>query len=366
MSTKNKPYTVVAFIGRMQCPHKGHIATIVNAMQYGEKVLVILGSHNSPRTFKNPWTTDERIDMIRSSLTLEQQANVIFAGAEDYLYSDADWFTNVSRIIREAAHAFAFGGEATSAIMALNKDESTYYLNYFKDSMDILPMEEVKVGGADAPSLSATKIRELYFEGYLDFISHVVPTGVMEYLTEFVKTDSYVAVRQEYVDALSYQKMFENAPYGNTNFLTVDNVVIQSGHVLLIQRGESPGKGLWALPGGHLNNNERFLEGAIRELREETGLKVPDKVLRGSIFHEKIFDHPDRSLRCRVKGKKGRTVTMAYGFKLDDAEKLPRVTGQDDAALARWMPLDTVINEMRHMLFEDHWDIIAYMKNRLP
>lgn len=360
----NKKYTICTFLGRMEPPHKGHIATIVNAMQYGDKVLVILGSHHSPRTFKNPWTTKERIDMILASLTLEQQKNVIFAGAEDYMYSDADWFTNVTRIIREAAYEWG-GPNGNAAIMALNKDESTYYLNYFKNSMDVLPMEEFKVGGDDAPSLSATKIRELYFEGYLDFISHVVTPGVLQYLKDFYKTDAYKQIRQEYDDAVAYQKMFANAPYGNTNFLTVDSVVIQSGHVLLIQRGESPGKGLWALPGGHLNNNERFLEGAIRELREETGLKIPEKVLRGSIFHEKVFDHPDRSLRCRVKGKKGRTVTMAFGFKLDDGEKLPKVKGADDAATARWIPLDKVINEMRSELFEDHFDIIVYMANRL-
>lgn len=364
MNAQTKKYNIVAFIGRLEPPHKGHIATIVNAMQYGERVLVILGTHNAPRTIKNPWTTEERIQMILASLTLEQQVNVIFAGAEDYMYSDGDWFTNVSRIIREAAYAYG-GDDATAAIMALNKDETTYYLNYFKDSMDIIPMEEYKVGGDDAPSLSATKIRELYFEGYLDFISQAVSPGTYQFLKDFYQTDAYKQLRQEYDEAVAYQKMFDNAPYGNTNFLTVDSVVIQSGHVLLIRRGQSPGKGLWALPGGHLNNNETFIEGAMRELREETGLKVPEKVLRGSVFHEKVFDHPDRSLRCRIKGKRGRTVTKAFGFKLDDGEKLPRVKGQDDAADARWIPLDKVINEMRSQMFEDHWDIIAYMKNRL-
>ena len=107
------------------------------------------------------------------------------------------------------------------------------------------------------------------------------------------------------------------------------------------------------------------MEGAIRELREETELKVPEKVLKGSIFHEKVFDHPDRSLRCRVKGKHGRTVTMAFGFKLDDAEKLPKVKGSDDAMDARWIPLDVVLGEMRDSLMEDHYDIINYFANRL-
>ncbi|QDJ96392.1 bifunctional nicotinamide-nucleotide adenylyltransferase/ADP-ribose pyrophosphatase [Xanthomonas phage Xoo-sp13] len=302
--------------------------------------------------------------MVIDSLTVEQQARVLFVGAEDFLYSDADWFTNVSRLIRDVAQA-EFGPDARTALIALNKDESTYYLNYFKNSMDMLTMREVKVGGDDAPSLSATKIRELYFEGYLDFISQVVTPGTLNFLKEFYKTEAYAELRTEYDDAVAYQKMFENVPYGNTNFLTVDSIVVQSGHVLLIQRKESPGRGLWALPGGHLNNNERFLDGAIRELREETGLKIPEKVLKGSIFHEQVFDHPDRSLRCRVKGKRGRTVTMAFGFKLDDAEKLPRVKGLDDAAAARWIPLEEVMDTMRDQLFEDHWDLIKRFSNLL-
>ena len=359
-----KHYNLVAFIGRMEPPHLAHIASIMEAFDHADTVLVVLGSAWSPRTVKNPWTVAERTDMILDSIPEEYHHRLQFVGAEDYLYSDTEWFINVTTLIRDVAYD-THGPNASIALLALNKDETTYYLNYFKNSMDIIPMEEIKVGLESAPPLSATKIRELYFEGYLNFCKHVVTPGVFEFLTNWQTTDAYKTVKEEYDDAVKYQKMFENAPYGNTNFLTVDSVVIQSGHVLLIQRGNSPGKGLWALPGGHLNNSETFMEGAIRELREETELKVPEKVLKGSIFHEKVFDHPDRSLRCRVKGKHGRTVTMAFGFKLDDAEKLPKVKGSDDAMDARWIPLDVVLGEMRDSLMEDHYDIINYFANRL-
>lgn len=357
MNANNKIYTIVTFIGRMEPPHNGHIQTIINAMAYGHKVLIILGSHNSARTVKNPWSTSERIEMIEASLNEEQRKRVIFVGVEDNIYSDTEWYTNVSKVVREKT--IEYGGlDGKSAIIAFNKDESTYYLNYFKNYMDILPMNEIKVGDSTTPTLSSTKIRELYFEGYLDFVSQAVTHGTFEYLKKFYSTEAYNIVKQEYDHAVKYQKMFENAPYKNTNFLTVDSVVFQSGHILLVKRGNYPGKGLFALPGGHLNNDERFLDGAIRELREETTLKVPEKVLRGSLFHEQCFDHPDRSLRCRINGKYGRTVTMAFGFKLDDNEELPKVRAADDACEARWIPLDVVVNEMRGMLLEDHWDII--------
>ncbi len=358
-------YNLVVFLGRLEPPHIGHIQTILHAFDHGDQVLMVFGSHDSPRTIKNPFTTAERRDMVLASLPLELQKRIGFVGAEDYLYSDADWFTNVSRIIREFAHD-QFGPDATVAIMALNKDESTYYLDYFKESFDVLPMHEIKVGDDGSQALSATKIRELYLEGYVKFIEPAVTPGTYEFLVNFMKTPEYANLRQEYEDGIKYDKMFENVPYGNTNILTSDAVVFQSGHVLLIQRGDNPGKGLWALPGGHLNNNERFFEGALRELREETSLKVPEKVLRGSVFAKNEFDHPDRSLRCRIKAKKGRSVTMAYGFKLDDSADLPRVKAADDAANARWIPVDVVLNEMRSVLFEDHHAIIKWFVNRLP
>lgn len=364
MNTINKYYDICVFLGRMEPPHKGHLETIIKAFDYADRVLVILGSDKSPRTIKNPWTTDERASMIIASLPLELQKRINFVGAEDYLYSDAEWLSEVTQTIRHTAQAVTLKPDPSIALIAHEKDDTTYYINYFK-FLDIIPMHEVKVGADDAPSLSSTKIRELYFEGYLDFIKHVCPVGVYDFLSSFYKTDTFKELKAEYDDAVKYQKMYENVPYGYTNFLTVDSVVFQSGHVLLIQRGDSPGKGLWALPGGHLNVNERFLDGAIRELKEETELKVPEKVLKGSIFEEKIFDHPDRSLRCRIKGKKGRSVTMAFGFKLDDSEKLPKVKGADDAANARWIPIDIVLNDMRPQLFEDHHSIISYMANRI-
>ena len=130
---------------------------------------------------------------------------------------------------------------------------------------------------------------------------------------------------------------------------TVDGVVVHSGHVLLVERGAQPGKGQWALPGGFVRGDERLLDAVIRELREETRLKLPAPVLRGSLRAQEAFDHPERSLR-------GRTITHAFHFEFQAGE-LPPVKGGDDAAKARWFPLSE-LRAMESQIYEDHFYII--------
>ena len=95
--------------------------------------------------------------------------------------------------------------------------------------------------------------------------------------------------------------------------------------VLLIERGIMPFKGRWAFPGGFIRMDESAEEGAQRELFEETGLQTA--YIRQ--FH--TFSTPDRDPRERV-------ITIAY-FAL---VRISEVRGGDDAAKARWFPLDEV------------------------
>lgn len=95
--------------------------------------------------------------------------------------------------------------------------------------------------------------------------------------------------------------------------------------VLLIERGLEPFKGYWAFPGGFLNMDESAETGALRELREETGLK--EAYIRQ--FH--TFSDPDRDPRERV-------LTIAYYALV----RIQDVKGGDDAARAEWFALDEV------------------------
>lgn len=95
--------------------------------------------------------------------------------------------------------------------------------------------------------------------------------------------------------------------------------------VLLVERGMAPYKGRWAFPGGFLNMDESAEEGALRELKEETGLE--GAYIRQ--FH--TFSAPQRDPRERV-------ITIAYYALV----KMQEVKGGDDASDARWFALDEV------------------------
>lgn len=365
-----KKYKLAVVIGRFEPAHNAHFALFDKALEVAENLAIVLGSHNSPRTIKNPWSSEDRMQMIRASLPVDVSNRVHITWVEDTAYSDAEWVTdvyNTVQLIYDAAYPeemrlSPLDKNKKIAIIAHNKDETTYYLDFFK-AYDAVEIPTVNASD-NGPPISATKIRELYFEGYMNLIGAACPQGVVDFLQNFRDTKEFSELKKEYDDAIKYDARYENVPYGQVNFVTVDSMVVQSGHVLLVKRGQSPGKGLWALPGGHLNINESFIQGAIRELKEETGIKVPEKVLMGSMVYDHVFDHPDRSLRGRLKKKIGRTITRLFVFKLNDSEKLPRVVGSDDACEAWWFTFGEVKN-MRANMFEDHFDMVMHALNRL-
>jgi len=105
----------------------------------------------------------------------------------------------------------------------------------------------------------------------------------------------------------------------------------------LIERGDEPFKGCWAFPGGFMDMDETTEQCAIRELEEETGLKV------SIVYQIGAYSKVDRDPR-------GRTITVAYIAIVDEPLA---VSGQDDAAKAEWFSLSAL-----PQLAFDHYDIM--------
>jgi bifunctional NMN adenylyltransferase/nudix hydrolase len=342
----NRQYELAVYIGRFQPFHVAHQKTIEHGLEIADNVLILVGSAGGPRTIKNPWTYDERAEMIH--MTNNQSERVHTLPLRDYTYDDNKWIRKVGEAVNDIVHVHNLDQDKI-AIVGNDKDHSSFYLNYFPQWKFI----EEPLFPPHGDSIDATKIRRLMFTGDIEFTRGVLPYEVYNaFVTEFIYSTEFALLKKEWYYVQDYKASWATAPFPPI-FTTVDGIVIQSGHILLIQRGEFPGNGLWALPGGFIDENERVRAAVIRELREETKLKIPPKVLDRAIDAIEVFDDPGRSTR-------GRTITHAFRITLDPTQSLPKVKGADDAKHAKWIPLGE-LDGMEDVMYEDHFHIIKHM-----
>ena len=118
-------------------------------------------------------------------------------------------------------------------------------------------------------------------------------------------------------------------PFAVTVDLAVLTVREGALHVLLVERGQEPYAGDWALPGGFLLPDESAETAARRELAEETGL---DDVSGLDLEQLRTYSEPGRDPRMRV-------VSVAFTALLPEP---PEPRGGGDAAQARWLPYGSV------------------------
>ena len=358
-------YDLLVFIGRFQPFHVQHKRIIDVALAKAKKVLVLVGSSGKARTVRNPFTFEERKRMIHDSflaMDLDRDndvdgvtttSRIIIKPLFDKTYNDIAWINQVQHVVKDTAldviNNFGFRAAgldgAKIGLIGASKDHTSYYLKLFPqwDSVNV-PIHSF---------MNATAIREGFLAGTMqkhEIVTNEVTAAVANFMyNDFKNSEHYAQLQRELNHVKKYKKAWEAAPYA-VKHVTVDAVVEQSGHILVVKRRSEPGKGLFALPGGHLEEFERLEDGVIRELKEETKIKVPDPVLRGSIHATHMFDDPHRS-------NIGRVITYAAYIKLADDTKLPKVKGADDAEKAFWMP----IGDMREdMFFDDHFHIVQY------
>jgi len=349
----------LVFIGRFQPFHNGHKAVIDAALEQAKEVVIVVGSSFAARNIRNPFTFEERKAMIDSVYKDEynytgaqgrvKTPRVKVVPVSDYPYDDNKWVNAIQKIVDETVPDAKDVG-----LIGHSKDSTSYYLNIF-------PRWKNHVEVPDVGGINATDIRNFYLGQKalsVDILHKMPPTVFALLAVRWINEPWLDTLNTEFNMIKKYKEAWKAAPFPPT-FMTVDAVVVQSGHILLVERGDMPGKGLWALPGGFLNQDETMLNGAIRELKEETKIKVPVPVLKGSVKESKTFDAPNRSSR-------GRTITQAFLIDLGVGE-LPKVKQRrdpndpdDDAEEAFWVPFNKVKQDK---MFEDHYAIIDCCMN---
>jgi len=109
--------------------------------------------------------------------------------------------------------------------------------------------------------------------------------------------------------------------------VTVDAAIFRYNgddlEVLLIERGNYPFEGMWALPGGFLDMDETLEEAIVRELEEETGLL--------NVNLKQLF-----AFSTLGRDPRGRTITITFYGTVDMNNS--KVKAGDDARNAKWFP----------------------------
>ncbi|MFZ2987316.1 bifunctional nicotinamide-nucleotide adenylyltransferase/Nudix hydroxylase [Ideonella sp.] len=334
---------VSVLVGRFQPFHRAHLALLRRALELSPQCIVVIGSAFQARTPKNPLTWSERAEMIRLALSQDERARVQFLPVRDY-YDEARWVNAVREGVSAACQ------QPTNVMLVGHfKDATSTYLQGFP-GWSLTAVER-------QTSADGTHLRDAWFsaqpetlDATLAAMTEQAPPTTLAFMRAWSALPCFADLAEEWRMLRRYKQAWAAAPYAPV-FVTVDAVVRCAGHILLIRRGKAPGKGLHAVPGGFIEARETAYQSALRELEEETHLKLLDDTMRRSLRETAVFDHPDRSLR-------GRTITHAHFFDLGDRE-LPEVRADDDAQSVEWVPVERLLS-MEELFHDDHFHMLDH------
>lgn len=338
----SETFDLAVCIGRFQVFHNGQLALIHHALAIAPRCAVVIGSAGQARSPKNPFTWQERAEMIRLALDDGERARVSFLPVRDF-YDRDRWVAAV----RQSVSGMAGRREARIALVGHLKDATSEYLHDF-------PAWQLKdigrQGELHAKALRAALYSGSSVEAPLAAIAGQVPASTVDFLRAWTRLPFFPALRQEWQEVDAEQAKWTGSPYPPV-FVTVDAVVHAGDHVLLIRRGRAPGRGLLALPGGFIEQRETAYQSAVRELKEETGFSLLGSDMRAALKSVQVFDHPDRSQR-------GRVITHAHYFHFPHSRP-QEVSGGDDAAEAMWFPTGELL-AAEDQFHDDHFHILDF------
>ncbi len=327
---------------RAQPPHLTHGWLIREALKTADQVLICIGSAHQARTPRNPFTAEERIEMIELMLTPEERSRINFGSIPDF--HDNDRWVKAVRALAETPDLQTGAG---IAIVGHHKDTTSEYLDLFP-GWSSLNVER-------ATPFDSTTIRKAI---YASDDRHIALRAVRSMMDP--KVFEYVAAHlcHPFWDGLAARwRRFQaeaalwGAPPKNfvRGVLCGDALIEWNDEVLLFRRED----GLLCIPGGHVEHNETTYQAAIRELKEETGIGLLSADLQHSLVNTVFRDAPGRSERP------GRVVSMVHHFRIKGSRR-PAIGGPNEEGEPVWMPKQA-LHRLRVRFFEDHYLILEHL-----
>lgn len=320
-------FDIAVVCARCQPPTRAHFAAVAEAATLAREVVMLVMNADDARSPAHPFDNDERAALLRAALP----ASVTLVMLRDRRYEPARWAAAAAAAVRDAV------GEGSLLVIG-DRDAASTSLP--------LPAHWQPAAGDVALAAAEAHARAALFDGAEpDWarLAAMLPPPVLTALRALSTGPAFARMRAEAHFLADYRRAWHAAPYPPV-FVTVDSVATWRDQVLLIERGQMPGKGQWALPGGFIDLDETIALSCLRELREETGVVLGEEAIRA----RRVFDDPLRSER-------GRTITHGFRFVLDHLPAPPLAVGADDAAAAAWV-LRADLRPER--MFDDHYFIL--------
>ena len=308
-------------IGRFQPFHNSHKDLVDYALANSDYVIVVVGSSFRSRLPRNPFTFEERRDVIRKIYP-----NIHIKPCEDYI-TDKAWAQQIADTIRE------YTGNPKDVCIYGDPTDNAYNRNSL-NGLSYNYQDYVSELG-----VRASQVRDLVYNSYHHQAvawSHLVPPETTEFLNG-VDIDII-----DSLDSTRKRNLFTQGIY-----VTIDNIVTWRNHIVLVQRKDND---MYALPGGYLEKDERIVTGALRELEEETGL-TKDILAPGGEF---VVDNVHRS-------GFGRLISHVYKWRCNNYIDAPKIKGGDDAKEAVWMDTN-IIPRLKDQFHDDHYQIIDHAR----
>ena len=270
------------FIGRFQPLHNGHIDALKQIIErspsFENVVIVISSSNNTTNDSQNPFSTEERVEMLGSlSRELKTETTLIRIVPVPDNHDPSQYAEHVRGCVKKQTRE-EIDITPESTVLIVTPSTSPYIVDCFTTKHQPSSFETLKVD--QRTPIRGNDIRQMMATGIKAWMA-LVPRSTARTV---VSCDGEARVNK----VIGKRKAYRNPTP------TADVIIEgEDDKVVLIERKHAPFG--WALPGGFVNYGEDVWDGARREANEETGITANELALLN------VYGRPDRDTRFHTQ-----------------------------------------------------------------